>query len=144
MRRAAALVGVFVGVFGTGVVLAASSGVSRVVVAKGAYQGDVRIEAKGPVEVTHGIANVEPGGTTGWISWPGTVVATLTTGQFAYRNRSENDCAERKITGGQSFIVPAAAVFQVANTGSEVAEVHFVAFLPPGQKVKSEDEPANC
>jgi hypothetical protein len=45
---------------------------------------------------------------------------------------------------GQSFIVPAGAVFQTVNTSSDRAEVHFVAFLPPGQKLKSEEKPANC
>src|SRR5919108_4889322 len=102
MRRAVVLVVVIVCVFSNGVVLAAPSGVSRVIVAKGAYRGDVNIQAKGPVEVTHGIANVEPGGTTGWISWPGTVVATVRTGRFAYRNASEQDCAERTVPAGES------------------------------------------
>lgn len=144
MKRVAVLAIVIVGVSGSGIVLAAPSGVSRVVVAKGAYGGDVNIQAKGPVQVTHGIANIEPGGTTGWISWPGTVVATMRAGQFAYRNASEQNCAERTLSAGESFIVPAGTVFQNVNTSSEMAEVHFVAFLPPGQKLMAEEQPANC
>jgi hypothetical protein len=72
------------------------------------------------------------------------VVATMRTGRFAYRNASEQDCAERSVSAGESFIVPAGTVFQTVNTSSETAEVHFVAFLPPGQKLKPEEEPANC
>jgi quercetin dioxygenase-like cupin family protein len=144
MKRAAAFVGVVLSVFGGGVVLAAPSGVSRVVVAEGSHREDVSIQVQGPVTVTHGIANVEPGGTTGWISWPGTVVATLRTGRLAYRNGSEQDCAPRTIAAGQSFIVAAGAVFQIVNTSSDRADVHFVAFLPPGQQLTSEEKPANC
>jgi quercetin dioxygenase-like cupin family protein len=144
MKRVAVLAFSIVAVSGSAVVLAAPSGVSRVVLAKGAYGGDVNIQAKGPVQVTHGIANIEPGGTTGWISWPGTVVATMRTGQFAYRNAAEQDCAERTVSAGESFIVPAETVFQNVNTSSDTAEVHFVAFLSPGQKVKAEEQPANC
>jgi hypothetical protein len=143
MKRAAVLVAVVLGLFGGGVVLAASSGVSRVVVAKGSYGGN-DIQARGPVDVTHGIANVEPGGTTGWISWPGPVVPTLKVGQFTYRNASEQDCVPRSISAGESFIVPAGSVFEIVNTSGETAEVHFVAFLPPGQKLKSEEQPVHC
>ncbi len=144
MKRAAALVIVTVGLFGGGAVMAASSGVSRVVVAKGFHAGDVDIQARGPVEVTHGIANVEAGGTTGWISWPGTVVPTLKAGEFSYRNASEEDCAPRIISAGESFIVSAGTVFEIVNISDETAEVHFVAFLPPGQKLKAEEQPDNC
>lgn len=144
MKRVAVCAVLIAAVSGTGVVLAAPSGVNRVVVAKGAYDGDVNIEAKGPVEVTHGVASVEPDGTTDWISWPGTVVATLQAGRFAYRNASEQDCAERTVSAGESFIVSAKTVFQIVNTGSDTAEVHFVAFVPPGQKLKSEEKPTNC
>ena len=144
MKRALVVALVVVALLGGGVVVAAPSGVSRVVVATGTYDEDVGIQAKGPVQVTHGIANIEPGGTTGWISWPGTVVATMRTGRFAYRNASERDCAERTISAGDSFIVAAGTVFENVNTSSETAEVYFVAFLPPGEKVKSEEKPATC
>src|SRR5687768_14940402 len=102
MKRVAVLAVVIASVFGSGVVLAADSGVSRVFLAKGMHKGDVNIQASGPVEITHGVANIQPGATTGWISWPGTIVATMKTGRLAYRNTSENDCAERTIPAGQS------------------------------------------
>jgi quercetin dioxygenase-like cupin family protein len=118
--------------------------VSRVLLANGMHKGDVDIQATGPVEVTHGIANIQPGGTTEWISWPGTIVATMKTGRLAYRNASENDCSERTVAAGQSFIVQAKTVFEAVNAGSETAEVHVTGFLPPGQRVKAEEKPANC
>lgn len=144
MKRVAVLAAVIVSVFGSGVVLAADSGVSRVFLAKGMHKGDVNIQASGPVEITHGIANIQPGATTGWISWPGTVVATIKTGRLAYRNTSEHDCAERTVSAGQSFIVLARTVFETANTSSETVEAHVTGFLPPGQRVKAEEKPANC
>ena len=144
MRRGAVFVVVVGSLVGSGSVGAAPSGVNRVVLAKGTHRGEVDIQAKGPVEVNHGIANIEPGGTTGWISWPGAVVAALRTGAFGYRNASEGDCARRAVPAGESFIVPAGTVFEIVNTGPETAEVHFVAFLPPGQKIKSEEKPSNC
>lgn len=143
MKRVVVITVVVLSCFGGGVVLAAPSGVSRVVVAKGTA-GDISIEAKGPVEVTHGIANVEPGGSTGWISWPGTVVATLKVGELAYRNASEENCIRRSFAARQAFVARAGTVFEIVNNGSDTAEVHFVAFLPPGQKLKSEEQPANC
>lgn len=144
MNRVVVLAAVIVSVFGSGVVVAADSGVSRVFLAKGIHKGDVNIQASGPVEVTHGIANVQPGATTGWISWPGAIVATIKTGRLAYRNTSEHDCAERTVSAGQSFIVLARTVFETVNTGSEVAEVHVTGFLPPGRRVKAEERPTNC
>jgi hypothetical protein len=69
MKRMALVAVVVVALCGTGAVLAAPSGVNRVV-AKG-LTGNVSIEAKGPVQVTHGVASVDSGGTTDWISWPG-------------------------------------------------------------------------
>ena len=144
MRRFAVLAAVMASVFGGGVVIAAESGVSRVFLAKGMHKGDVNIQASGPVEITHGVANIQPGGTTEWISWPGTIVATMKTGQLAYRNASERDCAERTVAAGESFIVLGRTVFETVNTGSETAEVHVTAFLPPGQRVKAEQKPANC
>lgn len=144
MKRAAVLGAVIAIVFGSGVAVAASSGVSRVFLAKGMHKGDVNIQATGPVEITHGVANIEPGGTTEWISWPGAIVATMKTGRLAYRNPSEHDCAEQTISAGQSFIVAAKTVFETVNTGSETAEVHVTGFLPPGQRVKAESKPANC
>jgi quercetin dioxygenase-like cupin family protein len=143
MKRIALLSVVILGVFGSGVVLAAPSGVSRNVVATG-VSGDVNIEAKGPVEVRHAIVTVEPGGTTGWISWPGALVATLKAGDLGYRNASEQDCAERTLAAGDSFVIPSGSVFEVVNPGADTTEVHTVAFLPPGQNLKAEDKPANC
>ncbi len=106
--------------------------------------GDVSIEAKGPVEVRHAIVTVEPGGTTEWISWPGTLVATLKAGNLGYRNAAEQDCAGQSLAAGDSFVIASGTVFEVVNPGADTAEVHTVAFLPPGQNLKAEDKPANC
>lgn len=143
MKRVALAAVVALGLLGSGVVLAAPSGVSREVVAQG-KSGDVRIDAKGPLEVRHGIATVEPGGTTGWASWPGDVVATVKEGGLTYRNGSNEECPEHAVLAGTSFLVPAGSVFEVRNPGSETAKVHTVAFLPPGQELTSEEQPANC
>lgn len=143
MRRIALLGVVVLGLSGSGVVSAAPSGVSRQVVASG-VSGDVSIEAEGPVEVRHAIVTIEPGGTTDWISWPGSFVVTVKSGDLEYRNASEQDCAARATAAGTSFVIAPGTVFEVVNPGSQPAEVHTVAFLPPGGTLALEDQPANC
>ncbi|MGH8990285.1 MAG: hypothetical protein ACRDZ7_02005 [Acidimicrobiia bacterium] len=144
MKRVALLAVFVLGLFGSGAVLATPSGVNRQVVAEGGTEDDVSIEAKGPVTVRHAIVTIEPGGTTGWISWPGTLVATLKAGELGYRNAAEDDCAERTFIAGDSFVIAAGSVFDAVNPGSKTTDVHTVVFLPPGQEVKAEDTPANC
>jgi hypothetical protein len=142
MKRIA-LIGIVVALVGGGVALAASSGISRIVLAKGTT-GDVRIDAKGPVEVTHRITTWEPKGTTGWASWRGDLLVTVKAGELTYFNASEDDCAPQRLGVGKSFVIRAGSVYQAMNRGSETAEVHWVALLPPGSGVKEEAKPAGC
>jgi hypothetical protein len=41
-------------------------------------------------------------------------------------------------------VIPAGTVFQAANSGTVPAEAYVVAFVPPGSKVKVEEQPAAC
>lgn len=143
MRRMLLAAVAVVVMLGGGAVLAAPSGVNRVWVAKGTA-GDVHIDAEGPVQVTHGVATIEAGGTTGWASWPGTLVATVKAGELGYRNASEDDCAARMFPAGTSFVVPAGSVFEAVNAGEETVEVYTVIFLPPGQTITAAEKPTNC
>ena len=144
MKRVVLFAVVILGFFSGGHVLAAGSGVNRHVVATGVSDSDVRIDAEGPVEVRHAVVTVEPGATTGWASWPGTLVATLKAGELRYRNGSEQDCAERTFTAGDSFVIAADSVFEAVNAGSQTTEIHTVLFLPPGRTLKAADKPPGC
>lgn len=146
MKRRIAVLAVSVGLLGTGVALAAPSGVSRIVLAKGTLPENVTINVEGPIEVTHRITTWEPGGTSGWASWPGpgTLVVTLKVGPLTYQNESEADCAEQTLEAGNTFVIPGGSVFRATNNGKGTAEVHWVAFLPEGATAQEESTPADC
>ena len=143
MKRRIALLTIVVGLIGVGVASAANSGLSRTMLAKGTAEG-VSVDAEGPVEVSHLVVTWEPKGTTGWVRWQGPLLVTVKTGEISYQNAAENDCAQRTVKAGISHVIPAGSVHQATNNGSQPAEVHMVAFLPPGSGPQPETQPAGC
>ncbi|MGQ0465351.1 MAG: hypothetical protein ACT4QG_08510 [Sporichthyaceae bacterium] len=119
------------------------AGLTREPLAKGSAPS-VRMDLSGPVEVTHLLVTWDSDGTTGWIEWPGPLLATMKSGELAYRTPGENDCGVQTFKVGDSHLIPAGTVHQAFNLGSGPAQMHIVAFVPPGAGPVQKEKPEGC
>lgn len=91
--------------FGPSAAMAApGSGVSGTVVAKGTSTGKLKVKTpKGRTDVTFRTITVEPGGSTGWHTHSGQVIAVVQSGTLT---RILDDCSVEVMAAGTSFIEP--------------------------------------
>lgn len=117
---------------------APGSGVSGTVVAKGTSTGKLKVKTpKGRTDVTFRTITVEPGGSTGWHTHSGQVIAVVKSGTLT---RTLDDCSVEVMAAGTSFIEPSGAhrPHIGRNLGAEPV-VLWVAYLLPEGSALSDD-----
>ncbi|GAA2989304.1 cupin domain-containing protein [Streptomyces fulvorobeus] len=139
--RRAVLVGACVVALGfvpTAATATPGSGVTGTVVAKGTSAGRLKVVSpKGRADVTFRTITIQPGGSTGWHTHAGQLLAVVQAGTLT---RTLSDCSVEVTPAGTSFVEPSGAGHRHIgrNTGSEPV-VLWVAYLLPEGRALSED-----
>ncbi|MGW1815775.1 cupin domain-containing protein [Streptomyces sp. NPDC002125] len=145
--RNAALVGVCVAALGlvpAAAVATPGSGVSGTVVAKGTSESKLKIKPpNGPTDVTFREITVQPGGSTGWHTHSGQLIAVVKAGTLT---RTLDDCSVEVTPAGTSFIEPAGAGHRHIgrNLGTEPVVLWVTYLLPEGSELSYDAEAADC
>ena len=103
------------------------------------------IEARRPTDVSIVKATLDPGGTTGWHSHPGSGVVVLKSGTLDVSMPHHNRCHTETVVGPKTF-VHSESTHEFVNTGADVAEFYVVYFVPAGATplLTSEPVPPEC
>ncbi|MFS0692148.1 cupin domain-containing protein [Streptomyces nitrosporeus] len=119
-------------------------GVSGTVVAKGTSEGELEVRApEGRADVTFREIVVEPGGSTGWHTHRGQLIAVVQSGTLT---RTLHDCSTEVTPAGTSFIEPSGAGHRHIgrNLGTEPVVLWVTYLLPEGSELSDDAEAADC
>ncbi|MFE2089075.1 cupin domain-containing protein [Streptomyces sp. NPDC057580] len=123
---------------------APGSGVSGTVVAKGTSTGKLKVKTpRGRTDVTFRTITVEPGGSTGWHTHSGQVIAVVQSGTLT---RTLDDCSVEVMAAGTSFIEPSGAhrPHIGRNLGSEPVVLWVTYLLPEGSALSDDADAVDC
>lgn len=120
------------------------SGVSGTVVAVGTSVGKLKVKApKGRTDVTFRTITVEPGGSTGWHTHRGQLIAVVKSGTLT---RTLDDCTVEATPAGTSFIEPSGAEHRHVgrNLGTEPVVLWVTYLLPEGSPLSDDADAVDC
>jgi quercetin dioxygenase-like cupin family protein len=110
------------------------SGVSSSVLARGTTHRDIRVHARQPSDVVVARVTLQPGGSTGWHTHPGPLVAVVESGTLTHYDRR---CHARTYRPGQAFQETQRVHMGANKTRAPV--VLAVTYLVPGGGPLSDD-----
>lgn len=145
--RRTLLVGACAGALGlvpAAAVATPGSGVSATVVAKGTSDGKLKVKTpKDATDVTFRTITIEPGGSTGWHTHSGQLIAVVKSGTLT---RTLSDCTTEATPAGTSFIEPSGARHQHIgrNLGTEPVVLWVTYLLPEGSALSDDAEAVDC
>ncbi len=120
------------------------SGVSGTVLAQGTSAGKLKVKTPGGrTDVTFRTITVEPGGSTGWHTHRGQLIAVVKSGTLT---RTLDDCSVEVTPAGSSFIEPSGARHRHIgrNLGSEPVVLWATYLLPEGSELSDDAEAPDC
>jgi len=120
------------------------SGVSATVVAQGTSVGKLKVKApKGRADVTFRTITIEPGGSTGWHTHSGQLIAVVKSGTLT---RTLDDCSVEVSPAGTSFIEPSGKKHRHIgrNLGTEPVVLWVTYLLPQGSELSDDAEAVEC
>ncbi|MFC5071478.1 cupin domain-containing protein [Kitasatospora cinereorecta] len=141
------LVGVCVAALGlvpAAAVATPGSGVSGTVVAEGTSEGRLKVKTpEGRADVTFRKITVEPGGSTGWHTHRGQLIAVVKSGTLT---RTLDDCSVEVTPAGTSFIEPSGADHRHIgrNLGTEPVVLWVTYLLPEGSALSEDADAVDC
>ncbi|MEU0301414.1 cupin domain-containing protein [Streptomyces sp. NPDC006175] len=145
--RKVMLVGVCVAALGllpAAAVATPGSGVSGTVVAEGTSEGGLEVRApEGRTDVTFREITVAPGGSTGWHTHRGELIAVVKAGTLT---RTLHDCSVEVTPAGTSFIEPSGAGHRHIgrNLGAELVVLWVTYLLPEGSELSDDADAVDC
>ncbi len=110
------------------------SGVSSSVVARGTTHRDISLRVRHPADVVFARVTLQPGGSTGWHTHPGPLLAVVESGTLTHYDRR---CHTRTYTAGQAFKETQRVHMGANKTSAPV--VLDVTYLVPGGGPLSDD-----
>lgn len=120
------------------------SGVSGTVVAEGTSPGKLKVKTpKGRTDVTFRKITVEPGGSTGWHTHRGQLIAVVKQGTLT---RTLDDCSVEATSAGTSFIEPSGVKHRHIgrNLGTEPVVLWVTYLLPEGSELSDDADAVDC
>lgn len=119
-----------------------SSGVSVTELGRAENIEPFAIDAQGDNDVVVLAATIEPGGTTGWHSHPGTEIAVVKTGTLTVY---DGNCVPRTVTAGHGRVQHAKTIHLGRNEGSTPVELYATFVIPHGSPVRVDERaPEGC
>lgn len=119
------------------------SGVTGTVVAEGTSPGKLKVKTpKGRTDVTFRKITVEPGGSTGWHTHRGQLIAVVQ----GTLTRTLDDCSVEVTPAGTSFIEPSGAKHRHIgrNLGTEPVVLWVTYLLPKGSELSDDADAVDC
>jgi quercetin dioxygenase-like cupin family protein len=113
------------------------SGVSSTILARGTTDRDIRLHAKQPTELVFVRVTLQPGGSTGWHTHPGPLLAVVESGTLTHYDRG---CHAQTYTAGQAFKETQRVHMGANETSAPV--VLDVTYIVPGGGPLSDDAAA--
>ncbi|WP_031081876.1 cupin domain-containing protein [Streptomyces sp. NRRL WC-3549] len=120
------------------------SGVSGTVVAQGTSEGKLKVKTpKGRTDVTFREVTVQPGGSTGWHTHRGQLIAVVKSGTLT---RTLDDCSVEVSPAGTSFIEPSGAEHRHIgrNLGTDPVVLWVTYLLPRGSELSDDADAVAC
>ncbi|MFD9542774.1 cupin domain-containing protein [Streptomyces sp. NPDC060022] len=120
------------------------SGVSGTVVAKGTSEGKLKVKTpKGRTDVTVRTITVAPGGSTGWHTHAGQLIAVVQSGTLT---RTLDDCSVEVTPAGTAFIEPSGAKHRHIgrNLGTVPVVLWVTYLLPEGSELSDDADAVDC
>ncbi|MEV6160589.1 cupin domain-containing protein [Streptomyces sp. NPDC052052] len=120
------------------------SGVSGTVVAEGTSAGKLKVKTpNGRTHVTFRTITVEPGGSTGWHTHRGQLIAVVKSGTLT---RTLDDCSVEVTPAGSSFIEPSGVKHRHIgrNLGTEPVVLWVTYLLPEGSELSDDADAVDC
>ncbi|MFE2020737.1 cupin domain-containing protein [Streptomyces sp. NPDC059499] len=120
------------------------SGVSGTVVAKGTSEGKLKVKTpKGRTDVTVRTITIAPGGSTGWHTHPGQLIAVVQSGTLT---RTLDDCSVEVTPAGTAFIEPSGTKHRHIgrNLGTEPVVLWVTYLLPEGSELSDDADAVHC
>ncbi|WP_406150024.1 cupin domain-containing protein [Streptomyces sp. NBC_01012] len=145
--RKVLLVGVGVAALGllpAAAVATPGSGVTGTVVAEGTSEGKLKVKTPpGRTDVTFRKITVEPGGSTGWHTHEGQLIAVVKAGTLT---RTLDDCTVEVSPAGTTFIEPSGADHRHIgrNLGTEPVVLWVTYLLPEGSELSDDADAVEC
>ncbi|WP_069172332.1 cupin domain-containing protein [Streptomyces griseus] len=145
--RKVVLVGVGVAALGflpAAAVATPGSGVSGTVVAEGTSTGKLKVKTpQGRTDVTFRTITVAPGGSTGWHTHRGQLIAVVKSGTLT---RTLDDCSVEVTPAGTSFIEPSGLRHRHIgrNLGTEPVVLWVTYLLAEGSALSDDAEAVDC
>jgi quercetin dioxygenase-like cupin family protein len=113
------------------------SGVSSTILGRGTTHRDIRLHAKQPTELVFARVTLQPGGSTGWHTHPGPLLAAVESGTLTHYDRN---CHAQTYTAGQAFKETQRVHMGANKTSAPV--VLDVTYIVPGGSPLSDDASA--
>jgi quercetin dioxygenase-like cupin family protein len=106
----------------------------------------IRIRTHGPKVVLVTSITVDPGGSFGWHTHPGPVIATVAKGTLALYQPNGHGCPRSTVRPGHAFIEGGGDVHLARNEGSAPVELNATFLARAGTKefLTPVDEPPGC
>ncbi|MFJ9677513.1 cupin domain-containing protein [Streptomyces sp. NPDC101194] len=120
------------------------SGVSGTVLAQGTSAGKLKVKTpNGRTDVTFRTITVEPGGSTGWHTHGGQLIAVVKSGTLT---RTLDDCSVEVTPEGSSFIEPSGTGHRHIgrNLGTEPVVLWVTYLLPEGSALSDDADAVDC
>lgn len=120
------------------------SGVSGTVLAQGTSAGKLKVKTpNGRTDVTFRTITVEPGGSTGWHTHSGQLIAVVKSGTLT---RTLDDCSVEVTPAGTSFIEPSGTGHRHIgrNLGTEPVVLWVTYLLPEGSALSDDADAVDC
>ncbi|MFD4693160.1 cupin domain-containing protein [Streptomyces sp. NBC_00683] len=120
------------------------SGVSGTVVAKGTSEGKLKVKTpKGRTDVTVRTITVAPGGSTGWHTHAGQLIAVVQSGTLT---RTLDDCSVEVTPAGTAFIEPSGTKHRHIgrNLGTVPVVLWVTYLLPEGSQLSDDADAVDC
>ncbi|MFJ1613106.1 cupin domain-containing protein [Streptomyces sp. NPDC087228] len=119
-------------------------GVGGTVVAKGTSAGKLKVQTpNGRTDVVFRTITVEPGGSTGWHTHDGQLIAVVKSGTLT---RTLDDCSVEVTSAGSSFIEPSGTGHRHIgrNLGAEPVVLWVTCLLPEGSALSDDADAVDC
>ncbi|MGH9039891.1 MAG: hypothetical protein ACRDZ3_06635 [Acidimicrobiia bacterium] len=102
------------------------------VISKTTTDDPLTVDTSGPVEIQFSEVRIAPGGTTGSLTRPGTLVVSVDAGNATLALAGGAGCGERVVEGGAGAIESGDSVSAISNTGSAPLVLHLTSLTPKG------------
>ena len=122
----------FTSVAGADTAIPIGPGSSFTLYSKGETRDPLHLDTDGPVDIEFSEVVIEPGGTTGALGRPGTLVVNVDQSVATIELATGASCVTQTVSGGQAVVHAGDGVSAIKNLGRAPVTMHLTAIRPDG------------